>query len=177
LITEEAIMTERRTFPIFKTVTLGQYENSEEYRQALKSAVVRMGDFSHQMLKKISVARTRIELDLVIVSVGDLGLYQATCRDIYPRALELGLELCPAEVGPALRLAYVDQSFGEILLIAMEPITVSDGSLWVFRVEHADAELDGDYRPFLWLVCRAGDPDHLWVRGVQWVFVQPRRQS
>ena len=63
------------------------------------------------------------------LSVKELGFNDgAYYKDICTKALELGLELCPAEVGPALRLVYKDQSRGEWLRIAMEAITGSDGA-------------------------------------------------
>ena len=82
------------------------------------------------------------------------------------RAKELGLELCPAEVGPQLRLQYKDQPNGEWILIAMEPITDSDGDLLVFRVKCLVSEL--------WLNSYDGNPDAFWNPDSQWVFVRPR---
>ena len=63
--------------------------------------------------------KTRAELDLVVLSVLELGFgdrasrydldlgttVQVALHDVYARAIALGFELCPAEVGPALRIA------------------------------------------------------------------------
>jgi hypothetical protein len=48
-------------------------------------------------------------------------------RDLYRRALQLGLELCPAEAAPHLRLEYLNQPVGEFLHVAMRPIATYGG--------------------------------------------------
>jgi hypothetical protein len=50
-------------------------------------------------------------------------------RDLYRRALQLGLELCPAEGAPQLRLEYLNQPVGEFLHVAMRPIATYGGDL------------------------------------------------
>ena len=60
----------------------------------------------------------------------------------------------PAEVGPQLRLAYSDQSMGEWMVMATEPIHGPDGDLRVFRVARSwDAR---------WLGTSYGDPGFEW---------------
>jgi len=87
----------------------------------------------------------------------------------YACALELGLELCPAEVGPVLRLAYKDQPLSGWLIIAMNVITVSVGGLSVFRVEHDDRGL--------WLSAGYGHPESFWGSDKHFVFVRPVSSS
>ncbi|NCU44359.1 hypothetical protein EOM71_01635 [Candidatus Falkowbacteria bacterium] len=80
-------------------------------------------------------------VDLVRLKASDLGFSRArTFNDIYMKAAELGLELCPPEVGPQLRLNY-DQVFkreqpkGEWFYIGMKPVSDSDGDPRVFRLD------------------------------------------
>lgn len=155
-------------FPVFKTITLGLYDSVKAYRKALGRAGFHIGDWASDILNKIEVSQNQIQLDLVRVSGADLGFKEAVRYDrICARAKELGLELCPAEVGPALRLAYPDQPYGEWLRVVMEPITGSGGSLGVFLVVHASAAR--------WLGSDCGYPDDLWGSSVVWVFVLPRK--
>ena len=155
-------------FPIFKTITLGIHKSVKAYREALTNAGFRIGDWASDILKKVQVSQSEIQLDLVILSVAELGFKEATRLDrIYAKAKELGLELCSPEVGPALRLAYPDQPYGEWLRIAMEPLAGSDDSLRVFKVVYGH---DGR-----WLHSRYGLPDDLWLPGSRWVFVLPRK--
>lgn len=107
-------------------------------------------------------------MDLVMVTVAELGFKKGARRDqIYERAKELELELCPPEVGPQLRLQYRDQPNGEWVLIGMEPIADSGGDLDVFSVERDDSEL--------WLDSDWGYPDDFWDADDRWVFRLPRK--
>lgn len=69
----------------------------------------------------------------VRLTVADLGFSsEATTQEIYDRAAELGLDLCPPDVGPAWRLAHLDQSNGDYFWVAMPQVPDADGSPSVF---------------------------------------------
>lgn len=149
--------------PVWKTVKLGTCKSPDEYRKALKKAGRRIGDYGDDILGRISCSKKEVDFDLVVLTVGELGFKDgARYADICAKAVELGLELCPAEVGPALRLQYGDQPKGEWLRIAMEAITDRDGYLNVFSVDHVD---DG-----LWLFGYGGHPVGVWFAGYRFVF-------
>ena len=141
--------------PVWKTVKLGTCKTPDEYRKALKKAGRRIGDWGNDILGRITCSKEEVDLDLVVLSVGELGFKDgAHYADICAKAQELGLELCPAEVGPALRLQYGDQPKGEWLRIAMEAITDRDGRLSIFSVEH--------FGGGLWLYGYYGHPVFVW---------------
>lgn len=153
---------------IWKTITLGLHQSPSAYRAALKANGYRIGDYAGQILDKVKASETETQLDLVVKTVADLGFKKgATYQQIYDRAIELGLELCPAEVGPTLRLQYPDQPYGEWLRIAMELISASDGRLRVFGVDRGSG--------WRWLVSSGGYPDYFWDAADRWVFVAPRK--
>ncbi len=122
-----------RNWQVWKTILLGTGpKTADDFRKALKKGRHEIGNWGNDILGKpaFKVSETKIEVDLVRATVGELGFKNgATNAEIFERAKELGLELCPNEVGPQLRLQYEDQPTGEWLLIAMEPILDSGGSL------------------------------------------------
>jgi hypothetical protein len=70
----------------------------------------------------------KTDVGLVLLSAAALGLKsESTLPDAYKRARQVGLELCPAEVGPQLRLDYRNQPLGEVLNIAMAPVATYSG--------------------------------------------------
>ena len=151
-----------------KTITLGTHKDADALRKALKRQGYVIGPWADDILGKPSftVCPYEIEVDLVAASVAELGFGNGTSyKDIRARALELELDLCPAEVGPQLRLQYNDQPLGDWLRIAMQPIADSDGHLGIFAVGH-------DYvQPCL----RGGDdgrPETFWSAGERFVFVR-----
>ncbi len=169
---EMVVKLAERAFPVWKTIKLGNMGGmkiaADDFRVALTIGGFRIGDWANDLLGRPAFkteAKER-EVDLVVVSVAELGFPNgATRKDIYRRAKELGLELCPAEVGPQqLRLQYKDQPMNEWLLIGMEPITGSDGSPNVFGVAHGG---DGS-----WLDSGYGRPGRLWHGSDRWVFVR-----
>ncbi|MFH1088418.1 MAG: hypothetical protein V1719_01085, partial [Patescibacteria group bacterium] len=165
LATEQAIRLPIIQRPPWKTIELGTQPNADGYRKALKQNGFRISDWANDIMDKpaFTVANQPETIDLVFVTVAELGFPDgATRKDIYEKALSLGLSLCPPEVGSALRLAYPDQPNGEWIFIGMEPITDSDGDLNVFCVARADSDQ--------WLLTDCADPDSVWRSSFRWVF-------
>jgi len=157
-------------FEIWRTIKLGTCKTPDEYRTALKKVHYRIGHWSNDALGKTSCAQEETEVDLVLLSVKELGFGNgAYYKDICAKALELGLELCPAEVGPALRLAYKDQPRGEWLRVAMEAITDSDGDPRIFAVVYDSGKL--------WLDADDGYPEMFWDADDRVVFLRPRKPA
>jgi hypothetical protein len=132
-----------------KVITLGIYKNEDEIQQALAEGNFLITTWASEILKKSLICGYQRATDVVIViaSVGDLGMdagarYQEICR----RAEDLGLTLCPAEVGPLLRLQYVDQPPEEWLLVAMPATIDRSGQSSIFVVEYyrGQLRLDGE---------------------------------
>lgn len=126
-----------KTFNIWKTITLGLYNDADFYRSAIKKLGFKINGRANDILGKsaFTVAPVKETVDLVVVSDADLGFKnRATYKEICDAALNQGLSLVPAEVGPALRLQYKDQPKDEWLLIATESITGSDGNPCIFSV-------------------------------------------
>jgi hypothetical protein len=153
-------------FKVFKTIKLGTgLKTADDFRKAIKENKMRISDWASDILGKpaFTVAAEETELDLVVVSVAELGFKNGATREqIYARAKELGLDLCPAEVGPQLCLQDKDQINREWWVVAMEPITDSDGSLELFRVRR-----DGSG---LWLRSCYASPGYVWDADDRFVF-------
>ncbi|MFA5967133.1 MAG: hypothetical protein WC805_01265 [Patescibacteria group bacterium] len=167
LAADQALRLPLMQRPAWKSVELGTQPNADGYRSALKDKGFKIGDWANDIMGKpaFTVSDQPISVDLVLVTVAELGFPKgATRAKIYERALELGFQLCPPEVGPALRLQYPDQPNGEWLLIGMEPIADSDGDLHVFNVGR-----DDDY---LWLYSHYDNPYYFWPGSCQWLFVR-----
>jgi hypothetical protein len=159
----------------------------EEWIAELEKLGINIGDYARQMLKSSDFVNRTVKrgvidkllgrkdtsspeketAELIRLTVFDLGFPGgATTNDIYAKAEELGLELCPAEVGPALRKQDRDQPMNEFLIVGMEPIADSDGGPRVFRLCRVG---DG-----LWLDDGWAGPDLGWNPGYLFVF-RPRK--
>jgi hypothetical protein len=102
-------------------------------------------------------------VDTIRLAVRDLGFIQgATTDEIYKKAGEFGLELCPSEVGPHYRLQYANQPMNEYFWIAMKQISVPDGDPYVF---YLDRDADG-----VWLYDIVARPDERWSPENEFVF-------
>jgi hypothetical protein len=153
---------------VFKTIKLGTEESNMDLLNLLERDYL-ICPYVEQMMKKVVVADSEIEVDLVVVTPRELGFTENTRFDVIcERAVSLGMERPSAEVGPQLRLQYADQPQDDrMMIIAMEPITSSDGVLELFGLGH------GNSAP--WLFSIYGAPDR--VRGLdgRFVFCLPKK--
>jgi hypothetical protein len=115
--------------PCWRTVAIGVYKNATSMRDALSDAGRRIGvgETANEIMGRplFQYAQSPKHLRLFRVTGFDLGYHDdgnVSLRDIYQRASELEYDLCPAEVGPMLRLSYLDQAPGEFLEIAHLPV-------------------------------------------------------
>ncbi len=155
--------------PIWKTISVGLHRGVNAVRNAFDDARIAVGDSADEVLGRpaFTFTRERRELDLVVLSVAALGFGAegAALGDIHARAIRLGLELCPEEVGPHLRLQYLNQPVGEFLHVAMKPQRTYGGDLVDFTLANSGAGLA--------LLGGSARPDLVISRNVTFVFVRP----
>lgn len=144
-------------------------KTKEELKQILDDNGIKWrkghGSFAESMIDnpKLPNKINKQSLTLVTLKVSDLGFGNvATTDQIYTKAQELGLELCPPEAGPEYRIAYKNQPMGEWRYMAMDQIAVSHGYPNVFGLERHE---DG-----VWLHDSWAGPDSGWHPGHVLVF-------
>ena len=150
----------------FETTIGGK--TKEELEAEFKQKGISIGSYARQLLdSKDFITSENIEdIDLVRLTVGDMGFSNgATTDEIDKKAEELELELCPAEVGPQLRLSY---SGDEYLRIAMKQISGRDGYPSVFSLDRDGAGL--------WLNSILARPSSWWGTGSRFV-VRTRKEA
>ena len=111
---------------VWRTVTLGALNGAAAYYEALNASGIK-GFWLDAMMPfrryEFPCAETMQEVDLVKVPdqmfnyYGELLTYGQICA----RARLIGLEFCPDELGPALRLVYTDQPRGVEVLVVTRP--------------------------------------------------------
>jgi hypothetical protein len=106
-------------------------------------------------------------IEIVFLSVKELGFVGATYQQLITRAFELGLVECPLELGPHLRLQLLEQPEGSAgftatqhrappgsITIASSPLDDSDETPKGFYLRRIDG--------VLWLRGYCSWPGHLW---------------
>ena len=115
-------------------------------------------------------------LETIEITVANLGFPQGTTIDrIYERAVQLGMSLCPLELGPHLRLQHRDQPEGHVghppsqhrappgsLTIASRHISEDDDVPKGFYLRRIDG--------VLWLRGYRSGPEHIWNQEDHFVF-------
>jgi hypothetical protein len=145
----------------FELITDTSIQSPEQAKQKLESKGIRISDYGKDLLEKTQFSKEQYQYKLVQFTVEQLGFPQgATTDQIYTKAQELGLKLCPAEVGPQLRLVYEGKDWK---LIAMKQVTDRGGRPDVFDLYSDDA--------WLFLGGSNANPDCRWHSDLRFVFL------
>jgi hypothetical protein len=147
---KQAITAIKKILTPWKSIKLGG-KPIEQVITAIKEKGNEISDYARSMMSDPAFCVLRVEFltDLVILTPADLGFTENPRTGEFMTKEFLAewssknldgyvIELCYPEVGSQLRLQYQDQPKGEVLWIAMEPITVSGGRPSVFYVECLD---------------------------------------
>jgi len=165
---------------ITRTVIVGGLTKSELLRElqrpsiSLNESGERLFASDHFTTSEIRYSVTTVEL-----TVRDLGFPRgATIAEITMRARALGLGLCPIELGPHLRLQYIDQPEGYwgqplrrhqapcgSITIASEKLTEDDDFPKGFYLRRI--------KGVLWLRGYRSGPEHVWEPDDHFIFHQP----
>jgi len=97
------------------------------------------------------------------ITVGELDLFGGTSAEIFDRAKSVGLELCPLELAPRLRLQFLDQTEGPYLTVASRKTRDDDAYPNGFYLRRVDGEL--------WLRGYQATPEYIWEPTSRFVFL------
>ena len=161
----EHIYTEFPEGRIRKMETTIGGKDKNQLLKELKQKKIDVSDWAKQMMdnKNFTTSKKPEKIILMRLTVKDIGFPDgATTQEIYNRVKELGLELCPAETGPNLRLNYLDQPLAEWFWIAMKQITDSGGDPGMFGL--------GRDAGGLWLPGHWANPEGRWSSDHEFVF-------
>ena len=150
-------------------VTLGG-TTKEELRERLRAHSIRTNEYAETLLDSplFTVASNPVSIRCAELAVRDLGLeHGGTTPEIRARAIVTGYTFCPLEVGPRLRLLWLDQTAtgdGSVTSQGRAP----DGSITILSEPLTDDVTfpKGFYLrrtvDALWLRGYRADDEHVW---------------
>ncbi|MFJ3390504.1 helicase [Lysinibacillus sp. NPDC086135] len=164
---------------ITRTVEVGSLTKSQLI-QKLQQYSILMNEYGEKLFTadKFTTSDKKYSLQTVELTVGDLGFPDGANTDrIFKRAEELGLKLCPLELGPYLRMEYLDQTEGYSgdslqqqqapsgsITIASEKLTEDDNFPKGFYLRRING--------ILWLRGYRADHLHIWNPNDHFIFCQ-----
>lgn len=165
---------------IIRTVPVGGMTKSELIEELQRNAIA-MNEAGERIFASdhFTTSETRYSVTTVDLAVRDLGFPQgAAIAAIYARAEALGLGLCPIELGPHMRLQYLDQPEGDwgkpsrqhqapygSITIAAQKLTDDDDFPKGFYLRRI--------KGVLWLRGYRSAREHVWEPDDHFIFRQP----
>lgn len=116
-------------------------------------------------------------LKTVELTVHDLGFLEgATTDQIFKRASEVGLDLCPLELGPHLRLQYLDQPEGYLGKPSLEHQAPYGSITIASEILTEDEDFPKGFylrriHGVLWLRGYVAGPEHVWKPEDHFIFL------
>jgi hypothetical protein len=163
---------------ISRTVEVGGLTKSQ-LLQKLQQASIMLNVYGERLFAadQFTTSVAKYSLETVELTVMDLGFPDgADTARLFKRAGDLGLKLCPMELGPYLRLMYLDQP--EVCEEDSQQHQAPSGSITIAsKILSEDGELpkglylrrmDG----VLWLRGYRADHLHVWNPDDRFIFVQ-----
>lgn len=166
---------------ITRTVEVGGLTKSQLIQKFQQESIL-MNESAERLFAddKFTASDTKCNLQTVELTVRDLGFPDgSTMGEIFTKAKELGLKLCPLELGPYLRLAYLDQPEGSLgnhlrrhqapfgsITIASEILTEDHDFPKGFYLRRIDG--------VLWLRGYRADNLHVWNPDDHFIFCQSK---
>jgi hypothetical protein len=166
---------------VTRVVEIGGLAKSELIQQLQQFSIL-INEYAERLLAddKFTTSDTKYSIQTVELTVGNLGFPDgATTDQIFNRASELGLELCPIELGPYLRMEYLDQPEGYTgdplqryqapsgsITIASEILTEDNDFPKGFYLRRINGEL--------WLRGYRADHLHVWNPGDHFIFCKSK---
>lgn len=168
---------------ISRTVEVGGLTKSQLI-QKLQHYSILINEYGERLLtdNKFTTSDTKYSLQTVELTVSNLGFPNgANTTQIFKRASNLGLELCPLELGAHLRLEYLDQPEGfsdnplqrhqapsGSITIASEILTEDDDYPKGFYLRRING--------ILWLRGYLANHLHVWNHDDHFIFCQPKKE-
>lgn len=169
---------------ISRAVEVGGHTKGELIEKLQQSSIL-INEFGERLLAddKFATSKTKYIVQTVELTVGNLGFPEgATTSLIFKRAIEFGLELCPIELGPYLRLQYLDQPEG----YSGNPLPKHQAPTGSITIASEVLSEDDDFpkgfylrriNDVLWLRGYLADHLHVWNPEDHFIFCQNRKHK
>lgn len=163
---------------INRTIKVGGLTKSQLIHKIKKQSIM-INELGKKLFNddKFTISNSQHTLETVELTVQDLGFFGGgTITQIFGKATQLGLELCPLELGPYLRLAYLDQPEGNLnkqqqhkapygsITVASKILTENHNFPKGFYLRRIDETL--------WLRGYVCDETHIWEPDDHFIFVK-----
>lgn len=119
-------------------------QSKTELLSSLLEHGIRLNRYAHVLFDDPAFTTSQSSRWVLVkeVTVAELGLLVgATSVEIFARARSVGLELCPLELAPRLRLQFLDQTEGPYLTVASRKTKDDDAYPNGFYLRRVDGEL------------------------------------